>query len=479
MLPDEKYTCSKCKKSSLYSKTYINAGLAVCASRICRNSIHDGAVNLVNFLGYKFIKTEATGNQGKIKVLFVCNNKHETCISFEFLRRGSICKICTRLNTDRAKITGKDTSLAVPRKSCNCASLGFTYGTGNKLCEHYNLGVLCERAVERWSANNIISVYEVSPKSNLTYLLICPDCKKEYSCRGAEIFAGAGCSYCIGNHKISVERSFGHKHPELLSEWSPENTVSPFEIFAGSDKVVSWICAKGHKWQTKLYNRTASNTGCLVCNGAGLTAEMGAHEQFLEESIEIHHNKYQYPDKYVSSKQKIRINCPKHGDFFQLPLDHRRGHGCYHCGMGKRITAPVRLIISIIEDFGFECNTEVGFPGLKNINVLAVDIFIPELNLAIEYDGAQHFKPIASWGGQECLVKTQQRDLCKDVYMILNKISFLRIPYTYDGIRLEKTVIDAITNAKIKIYYASYQHYIKQCLHLLENKSLDVVSVPI
>ncbi|RAP43578.1 MAG: hypothetical protein BZ136_09515, partial [Methanosphaera sp. rholeuAM74] len=32
-----------------------------------------------------------------------------------------------------------------------------------------------------------------------------------------------------------------------------------------------------------------------------------------------------------------------------------------------------------------------------------LDIFIPKLKLAIEYDGIQHFKPIEAWGGEEGL----------------------------------------------------------------------------
>jgi hypothetical protein len=39
-----------------------------------------------------------------------------------------------------------------------------------------------------------------------------------------------------------------------------------------------------------------------------------------------------------------------------------------------------------------------------------LDIFVPALSLAIEYQGEQHFIPIGAWGGEEALAKTQQRD---------------------------------------------------------------------
>jgi hypothetical protein len=47
-----------------------------------------------------------------------------------------------------------------------------------------------------------------------------------------------------------------------------------------------------------------------------------------------------------------------------------------------------------------------------------LDIFIPNLSLAIEYQGEQHFKPVERFGGQAAFHEGQQRDkrkrqLCK------------------------------------------------------------------
>ena len=42
-----------------------------------------------------------------------------------------------------------------------------------------------------------------------------------------------------------------------------------------------------------------------------------------------------------------------------------------------------------------------------------LDIFVPSLNLAVEYQGEQHFEPINAWGGEEALEKTRQRDEIK------------------------------------------------------------------
>lgn len=44
---------------------------------------------------------------------------------------------------------------------------------------------------------------------------------------------------------------------------------------------------------------------------------------------------------------------------------------------------------------------------------LELDIFVPELSLAIEYQGMQHFKPIEAWGGEAALRSLQERDARK------------------------------------------------------------------
>ena len=44
---------------------------------------------------------------------------------------------------------------------------------------------------------------------------------------------------------------------------------------------------------------------------------------------------------------------------------------------------------------------------------LAVDIYIPSINLAFEYQGVQHFKPVSAFGGDEGFQATQARDARK------------------------------------------------------------------
>jgi len=61
-------------------------------------------------------------------------------------------------------------------------------------------------------------------------------------------------------------------------------------------------------------------------------------EEFIEKSIKIHHDKYDYSlVEYVNSSIKVKILCRKHGFFEITPNNHLMGSGCPKC-VGKNIT---------------------------------------------------------------------------------------------------------------------------------------------
>jgi len=53
---------------------------------------------------------------------------------------------------------------------------------------------------------------------------------------------------------------------------------------------------------------------------------------FINQCNERHSNKYDYAlTLYKSSKKKVIITCPMHGNFNQLPTSHKKGAGCPSC----------------------------------------------------------------------------------------------------------------------------------------------------
>lgn len=62
-----------------------------------------------------------------------------------------------------------------------------------------------------------------------------------------------------------------------------------------------------------------------------------SREDFINQSNEIHNNKYNYDlVVYVRNEDYVIIECKEHGYFLQSPKTHIKGRGCKKCGGEKR-----------------------------------------------------------------------------------------------------------------------------------------------
>jgi len=64
------------------------------------------------------------------------------------------------------------------------------------------------------------------------------------------------------------------------------------------------------------------------------------------------------------------------------------------------------------------------------LGLQSVDIHIPEIDLAIEYHGQQHYEPVALFGGEEGFKLTQARDEKKKALLAAQGVRLLEWPYT-------------------------------------------------
>ena len=76
----------------------------------------------------------------------------------------------------------------------------------------------------------------------------------------------------------------------------------------------------------------------------------------LEEAIadfrEVHGDRYDYSKvEYVDTKTKVLIICPEHGQFFQIPTNHKHSFGCPECGNISRAKKLSLTNEQVIEDF--------------------------------------------------------------------------------------------------------------------------------
>ena len=150
---------------------------------------------------------------------------------------------------------------------------------------------------------------------------------------------------------------------------------------------------------------------------------------FINKCIIKHGNKYNYDYvNYINNHTPVKIICPEHGEFWQKPINHLQGKGCPRC----ILKSQEKIYKFLKEEFPNEIWEWEFSP--KWLGQQRFDIYCSRLNLAIEYNGRQHYTSVKRFGGeigfQECikrdLLKTQ---LCKDHNCTLYIIKYDNVNY--------------------------------------------------
>ena len=195
-------------------------------------------------------------------------------------------------------------------------------------------------------------------------------------------------------------------------------------------------------------------------------------EKFIEDSIKIHGDKYDYSkSNYVNDNSNIVIICKEHGEFEQKVTNHLQGKGCNKCAdiirSAKKRKSLENFIIDSkkIHDDKYEYKNvvyenskthifvtcklhgdfrilpqnllkgkgcpicvnkgekklfekiknlypstmyNVNFDWCKNIKFLPFDFVIPEYNIILELDGCQHFKQVSNWKSPDTQYKNDK-----------------------------------------------------------------------
>lgn len=208
--------------------------------------------------------------------------------------------------------------------------------------------------------------------------IICPEHGEFWQTPLAHLHGKQGCPKC--SHR-------GLNREEMIDEFNKihGNTYdySKFVLGKMNEKAI-FICPK-HGEFLQSPTKHLKGQGCPKCavenRKKKQTMDTG---KFVEKAKIVHEGKnYDYGESvYTGTYEKVKIICPKHGEFYQVANYHLSGHGCPHCG--NVVSSAETEIASFIESLGIEVET-------RNRTVLLgsreIDVFMPEKNVGIEYDG--------------------------------------------------------------------------------------------
>jgi len=228
---------------------------------------------------------------------------------------------------------------------------------------------------------------------------------------------GIGCSKCSKTHHYTNEEFI----EKAIKAHNNEFNYSLCNYINANTKV-KIVCPK-HGIFEQVASVHLNGRGCPICTNEKrhLTTD-----DFTNKSIEIHGNKYDYSKvKYEKNREKVIITCKKHGDFTQTPHSHLKGQGCPICKESK----GEKEIADFLLKHNIKAIREHKFTNCKNINPLPFDFYLPDLNICIEFNGEQHYKPMEYFGGVKSFKLQKEKDNIKKEYCINKNINLITIKF--------------------------------------------------
>lgn len=294
--------------------------------------------------------------------------------------------------------------------------------------------------------------------NNTKVEITCPIHGSFWQLPSAHVLNGQGCPKCAGK---------GRSFDELISEFrevhGDKYDYSKVDFTKIHDKVCIICPEHGEFWQTP--SKHLNGQGCPKCGKreGGLKGRL-TEDEFITRAKELYGDEYDYSKvDYKTTHEKVEIVCRKHGSFFQRPYDHLNGHGCPKCAV--IVSRPEEEIYEFICDIVGKDNVIRGDRSVLG-DKRELDIYIPGMNLAFEYNG---LKWHSEEYGKDRYYHLTKTELCKskgihlihifeDEYLNSKDVLFSKISYmlgnvwVFQKIPARKCIVREITAKEAKTF---------------------------
>lgn len=328
------------------------------------------------------------------KVWWICERGHEWEASVFNRTKGRGCPACASLNK------GKRRSEAALRKN-------------GSLAEKF------PELLQDWDYElNEAQPSEISCLSNLRSRWVCHVCGHRWTAsvykRTAENHT---CPVCARKVVKPGFNDLQFNRPDIALEWasSLNGNLKPSDVTVGSNKKVWWQCDKGHTWLAEVSQRT-SGAGCPYCSNQMVWPgynDLATTNPVIASEWHPAKNGNLKPTDIAagSSRKKVWWLCPFGHEYQATPANHSIGTGCPVCAKEGKTSFPEQALY-----FYFSKITPA-FNRYQYDGKYEVDVWLPELNAGIEYDGAFWHASLA----------VKEREKKKDQFFIERDIKLIRI----------------------------------------------------
>lgn len=207
--------------------------------------------------------------------------------------------------------------------------------------------------------------------------VICPKHGSFWVAPVTHISSKSGCPKC-GHGTFTVDE-FIAKATEKFNGFYDYSRVK----FEKNSDTVEIICPKhGSFWQKACLHLKSLKNPCPECRKI-LTEKT----DFIDLANSIHGLKYDYSEAdFINMSTPVKVICPKHGAFYPIPNNHISKHsGCPKCATAYNHSE--NELKDYIKSLGFNIIENDRTTLRDGKNFYELDCFIPEKNIAVEFDG--------------------------------------------------------------------------------------------
>lgn len=204
------------------------------------------------------------------------------------------------------------------------------------------------------------------------------------------------CPCCENRILIKGKNDLASKCPEIAREWDYDKNTNlrPDSVTFKYCKSVWWKCPKGHSYEQRIDSRTLRGTGCPYC--AGLKVFKGFNDLATTNPAlakEWHPTKNLDLTPYdvtANSTKNVWWLCPV-GHEYQRTVHQRYAAytNCPICDSRKRTSFPEQAVYFYLKKLYPDALSRY---RIKEKSNMELDIYIPSIKFAVEYDGASWHK---------------------------------------------------------------------------------------
>ena len=243
-------------------------------------------------------------------------------------------------------------------------------------------------------------VFPQTPDAHLNLGRGCPDCRKAQAKKNSGATRRGKANL---NRRSSTEEWVAKvlaKHPEFADKYDYSQTV-----YTKTDEPVTIICKTCGRVCTPKARKHMAGQGCKSCAGRkSVEKSVPTFSEMVKRALEVHGDEYEYfEDSYTCMSKEMMIRHKKCGNVFpQRPEFHiGKKQGCPFCH--HVVSSGEKDVLAFVKNHT-HCEVQSNarivpdfFVGSKRIHKAELDIYIPELKLAIEYNGT-HYHDISLKG---------------------------------------------------------------------------------